>query len=247
MKRMPHNAMEGVEAPAVDDSASEDVEARPEGQGKALHEKQLAQVIDGFQTHSLGDFVRLAAQTGMRHGELLAARWQDVDFEKSLLRVQRTVVDSGPGKPLTFAKPKTKRSLRAITLRADTLADLRSYRTRQAEQALAVGKRGELSADCLLFPYSIDEPRRPRNPGTVSSLFIQRARRLGFVGLRLHDLRHTHGSLLIRVGVDIGVVSRCLGHANSAVTLNVYQHMLPGMQEGATDQIDQLIRKGAAQ
>jgi integrase len=240
--RLAFDPLEGVELPRVGADAR-DAEDGTE-KIKVLDEKQLAKLLAGFAGHRLETVALLAARTGMRRGELIALRWCDIDVANSVARVEWTVVDGGrlASPRLTFARPKTKRSRRAVALGAAAIAELETWRKRQAEDALKLGRQLRRDSEDLVFPYSIAEPRRPINPRYVTSEFIKRARKLGFEGLRFHDLRHCHATLLLKSGVNLKVVSERLGHANPSITLNVYQHVLPGMQEAAAAKMDELLK-----
>ncbi|MEE8159316.1 MAG: site-specific integrase, partial [Dehalococcoidia bacterium] len=81
---------------------------------------------------------------------------------------------------------------------------------------------------------------RPRQPATLTHAFTKIARKAGFPGLRLHDCRHTHASLLLKLGVNPKIVSERLGHSSIVLTLDTYSHLLPGMQEEAVLKFDRL-------
>jgi integrase len=89
-----------------------------------------------------------------------------------------------------------------------------------------------------------DAEGRPIHPHAISQAFERIARRAGVPVIRLHDLRHTHGTLLIKDGVPVKVVSERLGHANIAFTIETYQHVLPGMQHDAAEAFQALIAPG---
>lgn len=85
----------------------------------------------------------------------------------------------------------------------------------------------------LVFPRNIEYPRLPLDPRWVTKAIISKARALGFANFRLHDLRHTHATLLLKMGINLKVVSERLGHRDASTTLNIYAHALPGMQKEA--------------
>jgi integrase len=210
--------------------------------GTALDAEQLNALLAGFQGHSLEAFARLAARTGMRRGELLALRWCDIDAAKRTLRVEWTLVDGGKAadRRFTFERPKTKRSRRTIALSDATVAELDALWKQRAQDALKLGITVQRNSEDLLFPHSILEPRRPRNPRNLTKEFIRKAAAIGYP-IRLHDLRHTHATLLLKNGADLKTVSQRLGDANPSITLNRYQHVLPGMQEQVAKVFDSAL------
>ncbi|SFT87011.1 Site-specific recombinase XerD [Geodermatophilus amargosae] len=185
---------------------------------------------------------RLLAATGMRCGEALALRWRDVDLDAARPQVRRsvgTVKDKGAGQRLVEGPTKTGQS-RVIDLDAGTVAALRRYRA--AREHVSV----DLVRDSALVLSGLDGSHR--HPERFSRRFtaqVVRARRaLGeeqLPAIRLHDLRHTHATLLLADGVPVKVVSERLGHANATITLTVYQHVHPGMGREAADRFAALL------
>jgi integrase len=90
-----------------------------------------------------------------------------------------------------------------------------------------------------------DGTANPIHPHSISQTFERIATRAGVPKIRLHDIRHTHGTLLIKAGVPVKVVSERLGHGNPAFTIDTYQHVLPGMQAEAARVFEQLIAPAA--
>jgi integrase len=186
---------------------------------------------------------RLLAATGMRRGEALALRWRDVDLDAGRLQVRRslsTVKTKGAGEQLVEGPTKTGQA-RVVDIDADTIAALRAYRT----------VRGSLTLDLVrdTAPVLGNLDGTPRHPERYSRRFVdqvaQARRALGedqLPRIRLHDLRHTHATLLLAAGEPVKVVSERLGHANAMITLTVYQHVHPGMGRQAADRFAALLR-----
>lgn len=168
--------------------------------------------------------VFLAATTGMRRGEIMALRWCDVNLEAGTLRVARSLQQTQAG--LEFKEPKSLRGRRNIKLADATVAALKD---RKAELDTGPGGLVVCRPDGTPYP-----------PDQLSAEFHRAARRNGFT-IRFHDLRHSHASLLLRAGTPVNVVSQRLGHAEPAITLNVYSHVLPGMQEEAAAKVDEMM------
>ena len=194
----------------------------------ALDELDTERLITAARTSepmSLYPAVLLAANTGMRRGEILGLRWSDVDLDGATLQVARSLQQSQSG--LAFKEPKTAAGKRRLSLDADTVAELRAYKARQSARRLLLGK--EWHDRDLVCAGPNGEPWRP----DVFKRAYERMRdRHGFTA-RFHDLRHSHASQLIRTGAPAKVVQERLGHASAGFTLNVYGHLLPGMQDEA--------------
>ncbi len=186
---------------------------------------------------------RLLAATGMRRGEALALRWRDVDLDAGRLQVRRSlgvVKAKGAGEQLVEGPTKTGQA-RVVDIDADTVAALRAYRATRGLLAL------DLVRDTALVLGALEGTLR--HPERYSRRFVEQVvqarRALGedqLPKIRLHDLRHTHATLLLAAGEPVKVVSERLGHANATITLTVYQHVHPGMGRQAADRFAALLR-----
>jgi integrase len=177
--------------------------------------------------------VLLAATTGMRRGEVLALHWRDLDLGVGRLTVRRTVEQTKSG--LRFKEPKTKGSRRTITLPAITIEALARHKAQQAEERMQLG----LGKCDLVFTRWDGEPVNPRN---FTKEFSRCVRAAGTRPIGFHGLRHTHLSHLMASGVPVKVVAERAGHASAKMTLDVYGHVLPGMQEDVARQVDAALR-----
>ena len=119
-----------------------------------------------------------------------------------------------------FGKPKTKGSRRMIALSPSLALLLREDKQKQEFDRMLLGK--PLSAVDLVFSNPDGSPLRPN---TVSRAFEKLARTLGFKGIRFHDLRHAHATLMLRQGIHPKIVSERLGHSSVAITLDIYSHV----------------------
>jgi len=205
---------------------------------KVLDETQAANMLRAAEGTGLYMALLLAVGTGMRKGELLAARWSDVDFEAGTITVNQTL-QAAFGE-LHFKEPKTAKSRRRITLPGVVVDALRAHRAEQAKKTLA-REPGYALSDLVLaaprggpwWPYNFD--RMWRKFKAKQGLEI-----------RFHDLRHTHATQLLRAGVNVKVISERLGHASIGITLDTYSHVMPGMQEEAAEKIDAGLRAALA-
>ena len=199
----------------------------------------IQRLINGAEKRGqpvLAAAVAVACTTGLRRGELLGLRWDDVDFDRRALHVRRAIKhDDGPG--WVIGPPKTHRE-RTISLDEFTIAVLSELRTRAegwaAEACVPLGAEGYL----LTFDPSGVEPMRPDSLGQA---FGRLCRAEGVEGVTLHTLRHFSASVLIASGRDVRTVAGRLGHADATTTLRVYSHMVEGRDRDAADFLGQLM------
>ena len=202
---------------------------------RATTAEQARAVMAAADETSIGPFVRLALLTGMRRGELLGLRWADVDLEAGAVHIQQTAQRiSGQG--IVFRQPKTRLSRRSVALSPDAVAALRRHRVRQAEARFLAGPA--YADRDLVFATGLGTPLEP---GNLRRTWLGVARAAGIPGLRLHDLRHAHATLMLGQGVHPKVVSERLGHASVNITLDTYSHVLPGLQEAAAAALDSIL------
>ncbi len=179
----------------------------------------------------------LAVHTGLRQGELLALKWEDLDLEAGTLRVRRTLTCAG-GKH-SLAEPKTKKSRRTVRLTTGAVVALRGHLKRQMREMDRLGYL--YGTGGLVFA---NETGGIINPSNLRNRSF--ARLLRCAGLptdtRFHDLRHTCATLLLSRNVNPKIVSEMLGHANIAITLDTYSHVLPDMQERAAKALEEALR-----
>jgi len=195
-------------------------------QRKVWTADQLREFLDGIRDHDLYPAFYLAANTGMRRGETLGIRWEDIDLQHKRLSVRQAVLNVAY--KVVVADVKTPMSRRTVDLDPRTIAVLKQWERDQLEQRVALGLRPK--DDSLVFakPEGI-----PIHPDSYSQHFDRLVAASTLPRIRPHDLRHTHATILLKAGVPAKVVSERLGHANVAFTMSVYQHVLPGMQADA--------------
>jgi integrase len=168
----------------------------------------------------------------MRQGELLGLRWQDVDLEAGVASVQQTLYRLG--KRLLVKEPKSNRSRRTVAIAPILVEALRCVQdeqvARKRELAEAYENRG------LVFCQPDGKPLHAHN--IVQRDFRRVIERSGVPRIRFHDLRHCHATLLLQQGVHPKVVQERLGHSTISVTLDIYSHVVPGMQERAVADLE---------
>jgi len=211
------NPMHSIDAPTV----------RPEA-ATVLTVPQIARFLTFAGNDGYSPLWLLLIQTGLRRGEALGLRWQDVDLNKGKLSVRQTVEClSGTAH---ISTPKTAAALRTITLFPESVAALKAHRTRQLERRM----RAAVWEDHDLVFAS--ETGRPLNPNNVLRNFyviVKKANKQAeadkaevLPAFCIHDLRHTHASHLLAEGWNVPKVSRRLGHANPGITMTIYAHAL---------------------
>jgi integrase len=186
------------------------------------------------------------AYTGMRRGELLGLRWSDLDLGGARLSVRRSVgvvKVEGVGKTLVEGPTKGKRA-RVLDLDLGTVEVLRKWRVDRAALSLQLVRH-----DASIFG---DLDGESLHPERFSARFVEKQaqcrRTLGEAAppqVKLHDLRHTHATLLLKAGVPVKVVSERLGHATVMITLETYAHVMPGMQAEAAATFARLLASDA--
>jgi integrase len=203
----------------------------------ALHPEEVKRLLTISDGTPYGMLVHLAVMTGLRMGELLGLRWQDVDLDSGLISVRQTC-QWLPKQGFIFRQPKTHRSARPVTVAKGTVERLRQHRVRQLEDRLAAGL-GHQDSD-LVFANALGEPI---HPNSLRDAWAKVAAEAG-LRLRFHDLRHAHASLLLQQGVHPKVVSERLGHSTVGVTLDIYSHVVPGLQAQVATQLEELLENG---
>jgi integrase len=203
----------------------------------AAQEGQFLQEIATEPDHAV---FRLAATTGMRRSELLGATWESVNFDSGTLDVRQTVVEDRSGRPV-LSTTKTQGSRRTIDLDPATIEALKQHRRHQLAERLRLGF-GRVESD-LVFCHPDGKPIPPQR---LTARFAVLVKRSSLPRIKLHDLRHTHASLLLANGTPVNVVSERLGHADSSITLKIYAHLLPGQARDAALRLAALVDRASS-
>lgn len=204
---------------------------------KTLSEKQARQLLQAAEGTRHEALYTVALATGMRQGELLALRWENVNLERATLQVRATVQRTRSG--LEFSEPKTGYSRRQVALSRTAVEALQVHRLRQLEERLKIG--GAWEDHNLVFPNEIGRPIEAGN--LLQRGFYPLLKKAGLPRIRFHDLRHTAATLLLGRGVNPKIVSEMLGHADVSITLKLYSHVTPDMQQQATAAMDAALGK----
>lgn len=213
----------------------------------SLTEEEVARMVFLLKGHPSFRFsmaMRITLATGMRRGEVCALRWQDVDLDNADIHVANSLCDAGPetknAKKLILKDTKTDSSDRHIIIDEDTLEELKKYKL---HQYYALAYNGiEQTEETPVVASPLGDWYRP---DCFTKDFEAFRAQQGF-DIRLHDLRHTQASLLIKNGEDIVTVSRRLGHARVSTTLDIYSHVMPGKDGEAAAKIGSLLKESVA-
>ncbi|HVM14201.1 MAG TPA: tyrosine-type recombinase/integrase [Egibacteraceae bacterium] len=189
---------------------------------------QLRTFVAATTEHRHRDLFVVAAFTGLRRGELCGLRWCDIDLDRQLLHVQRslTIID----RRVLLKEPKTYRT-RRLHIDDTAGAALARQRAWQEQRRAEAGAAWRNELD-LVFTAA---GGRPLVPDSLTRTFRQAVAGLPLPRIRLHDLRHTHATLMLQAGVPVQVVSQRLGHASVHLTMEIYAHVLPAMDAEAAD------------
>jgi len=195
---------------------------------------ELRAFLDHISKDRLSALWTLPATTGMRRGEAVGLRWSDIDLESARAQVRQTrVVTEGK---VVVSEPKTARGRRSVALDSTTVAALKEHRRRQLEDRLAAGSAWQDAG--LVFTR---EDGTLIAPDSLTQAFERHVRNAKLPTIRLHDLRHTHASLALAAGIPAKVVSERLGHSSIVITLDLYSHVSPALEEDAAERVAALV------
>jgi integrase len=197
-----------------------------------LSEDDMARLLEAARGSSYYALFYTALFTGMRRSELLSLRWQDIDFILSQIYVNRSL-HVLKGAQVVFKPPKTAAGRRTVALPPSAILLLKEYKERQELERSSLGTY--LTDNDLVFCHF---DGKPLLPNTVTHAWIKLVRRIGLKGIRFHDARHTHVSLMFKQGTHLKVIQERLGHSSAQITLDTYGHLIPGMQEAAAKRFD---------
>jgi integrase len=173
--------------------------------------------------------------TGLRRSEVLGLTWGNIDLDLCTLSVTQAL-HRPSGRSYVLRSPKSRAGRRRIDLPPSLTLVLRQYRVEQENQRDMLGKA--LTDDDFVFAHPNGTPW---DPSTITHAFQRIIRNAALPHVRLHDLRHTHATLMLKAGVHPKIVSERLGHSNIGITLDTYSHVLPGLQEAAAKRFDDMM------
>ena len=203
-----------------------------------LDNDQVKLMVEKLRGRAMCPRAITALFTGIRRGELLALRWGRVDIDSAAAKHIRIseAIEETKAKGIRFKVPKTKNSVRDISLPDIVVDALRELRRQQLEQRIALGL-GKLPQDALLFPRIDGTAQSPR---AFSKDWAVVAKSIG-LPVTFHAFRHTHASHLIDAGIDVVTISRRLGHASPTITLKIYAHLFRKRDDRSTAAINAAV------
>ena len=220
---VPQNVARLVDTPRV-----------PKYEPHFLDPEQSRRLLVVVQQHRLASLYTVVLALGLRKGEALGLRWEDVDFEKQQIIVRMN---------LQFIKgqfhmleTKSAKGYRVIALPDFALTSLREHQARQAVEREIAGEAWKEHG--LVYPTSLGTPYHASN---INRIFNRLLITAGLQHLRVHDLRHTCASLLIAQGVHARVIMEVLGHTQISLTMNTYGHIFPRLKSDAADKLQKLL------
>lgn len=218
------NVADGVDVPRAHDNEMQ-----------TWDEYEINRFLEAAKDSDYFALFHTALYTGMRRSELLALRWQDVDFIFSQISVSRSLHHLKDGS-YVFTQPKSAKSRRTIALSSFAIVALRKHKEKQEAIRAAIGK--PLTDNDLVFSTPDGKPLRPN---TITRAWTTLASRAGVKVIRLHDARHSHASLMLKQGIHPKIVQERLGHATIGMTLDTYSHVTPGLQQAAAESFERLL------
>lgn len=210
-----------------------DVPRIPRAERLTLDANDARTFLQVVREHPHEALYTVALALGLRQGEALGLKWEDIDFIKRTLTVRRAL--QRVNGRLTFVEPKSATSRRTIPLPAIAVKALRRHQERQSMSRFRPGPPW----DGLVFTSGVGTPISQRNLIRTFKILLRRA---GLPrAIRFHDLRHSCASLLLAQGISPRTIMETLGHSQIGLTLNTYSHVVPSLQRDAADVMDHLL------
>lgn len=220
---IPHNPCKGVELPK---------NQKYQAQIYTTQEiKELLQVAEGTDMYLP---LLLVCYVGFRRGELLALKWDHIDFDKGLIHIQsnRVVADS----KVSTKAPKSAAGNRSLTIGSNILSELKLARAQYNSNKLAMGAAFTDSGLVVCQPDG-----KPFRPETMTQKWERFVQKHGLKHIRFHDLRHSCATMMVEAGIDFKTVQTRIGHANISTTMDVYAHCTPAMDQKAATKVDDIL------
>ena len=227
LRMIPYNPCEGVVLPK--------------------RKKYKAKVYDLPMIHNLLDIasgtdmyipILLCVMVGLRRGEMLALRWEHIDFDKKLISIKSNMVNGENG--YIIKSPKSEAGIRDVQVGDEVITALKSAKTQYLADKIMYGAGFQ---DLNFIVRKKDGS--PMSPDAMTRKWRRFITSHDLPDIRLHDLRHSNATALIQAGVNPRVVQQRLGHSDVSITLNTYTHVLPDMDKEAAEKLDDILLKKA--
>ena len=207
---------------------------------------QVDQLLTAIERdrHFVAVFLELG--TGLRRGELLALRWQDIDLDAELLHVRQTLVrvrnheatESDRRTALVFLKPKTLPSRRTIPIPQDIIVELKAHKARQAQEKLLLGQAYQDQGLVFCLPDG-----RPLDPRNFTRHFDRMLQQAGLPHMRFHDARHTFTTVMLDLKASPKAVQELLGHSKIGTTMDIYAHVSWDVKQQEMGPLNHVLRR----
>jgi integrase len=221
---LPWNPAESIKAPKVKRKNM-----------RALNPAETATLLEAAREYRLFTPVMLSVTCGLRRGEICALRWRNVDLAGAQLSINRSTEQTKAG--IREKETKAGRG-RTVALTSLSVEELYRHKARQAEELLRLGI--QLSDEMYVVAQADGNPLKPNS---LTHEFVRFIAGSGLPRVRFHDLRHSHATHMLASGVHPKIAQERLGHATIATTLDLYSHVLPGMQADAASRVDEALRQ----
>lgn len=209
----------------IKDNPADGCENKPKRQSyknkayRVYSEEQFTTLLEAVKDTIDEIYVILAGCLGMRRGEVMGLRWEDIDFKEKTINIRRAKVKAD-GHGIIEKEPKTEKSIRSISVSQRIIDILKEWRKKNLDSVYVVNKY---------------------NPNTYSEHFRNLLKRHGLPHIRFHDLRHFAATFMLKEGIPDKVTSERLGHSSTAITKEIYQHVLKEMDREAAEKLDKLL------
>jgi integrase len=188
--------------------------------------------FQAIKEHKYSDLLRFTMATGLRRGEVCGLRWEYVDFMERQIHIYKKIIRIS-GKGLVESEPKTEKSKRTVTMTPNLEELLRKV------QGTQIGQRDELEDGWVNSGYVFSQPDgRAIDPDLITKAFKKMVKEVGMPHLTPHGLRHQYATAAREAGVDMGIISRNMGHASVAITEDIYAHVTANVMEEAALKIE---------
>ena len=203
-------------------------------QAKYLDDKQTEQLIKKAENTDIYIPIMIAIYTGARRGEILGLNWENVDFEKGIIKIVDNLCATKDG--LIIKQPKTNSGIRTIAISKTLVRIIKKHKIKQIQNKMRLWKIYQDNNMVCCY-----EDGHLFNPKRFSAKFHELLLKNKLPIIRFHDLRHSHASLLVKLGVQPKEISARLGHSNIGITMDLYSHLYEETDKKVADMFDNLI------
>lgn len=223
LQMIPNNPADAVEPP------------KPKKyKAKVLTREEIKALLKALEGDKLEVPINLCLALGLRRGELLALKWEDINFKEGTIHIRRNLVRAG--NKLVLKEPKSETSNRLLKLSPTLLKMLKKHRKKQLELKMLLGELFE--DNNFVFTKNNGELI---NPATFSHQFSDFLKKNNLPQIRLHDLRHTNATLMLQSNIAPKIASNRLGHSTITITMDLYSHVLTDMEEETAKKLDEIL------